>query len=74
MINPPTILLDLEEDVHQFYNHGTEPCIYLDVRTDLGIDIIEYPDSGKTNILPEREIYDKDSKVPYYKGEGNIIE
>lgn len=61
-----------EEGVHQFYNHTSEPCVYLDVRTDVGIDVAEYPDSGKINILPDREIYEKDKKAPYYQGEENI--
>jgi mannose-6-phosphate isomerase-like protein (cupin superfamily) len=28
-----------ETGAHQFYNHGTEPCTYLDVRTFIGMDI-----------------------------------
>ena len=63
-----------ESGVHQFYNHSSEPCTYLDVRTFLGIDVAEYPDSGKINILPEYEIFDKVSKVSYFKGEENIVE
>jgi len=56
---------------HQLYNHNDFPCIYLDVRTTIGIDVCEYPDSGKVNILPNREIFEKSSSVDYYKGEEN---
>jgi len=54
---------------HQLYNHGDLPCIYLDIRTTPGIDICEYPDSGKINILPKLEVFETASKVSYYKGE-----
>jgi len=63
-----------ESSAHQFYNHSEEPCTYLDIRTLFGIDICEYPDSGKINIIPSIEIFDKDSKVEYFKGEENIME
>lgn len=60
--------------VHQFYNHSDVPCIYLDIRSTIGIDITEYPDSGKINILTFREVFEKSSKVDYNKGEENIRE
>jgi uncharacterized cupin superfamily protein len=63
-----------ESSAHQFYNHSEEPCTYLDIRTLFGVDICEYPDSGKINIIPSIEIFDKDSKVEYFKGEENIME
>jgi uncharacterized cupin superfamily protein len=63
-----------ESGVHQFYNHGNIPCIYLDIRTTAGIDITEYPDSGKINVLPYREIFVKQSQVDYNKGEENVEE
>jgi uncharacterized cupin superfamily protein len=63
-----------ETGAHQFFNHSTEPCTYLDIRTLIGIDIVEYPDSEKINVLPAYEIYEKKSKVNYFKGEENIIE
>jgi uncharacterized cupin superfamily protein len=61
-----------ETSAHQFYNHEKEPCTYLDIRTTLGMDIAEYPDSGKVNIMPYGQIYEKKSKVDYNKGEGNV--
>lgn len=63
-----------ESGAHQFYNHGTEPCTYLDIRTFYGIDVCEYPDSGKINILPAMDIFEKSSKVGYFKGEEHIPE
>ena len=57
---------------HQLYNHGNEPCVYLDIRTLREIDITEYPDSGKMNIFPEREIFEKPTQVGYFHGEENV--
>lgn len=45
------------------------PCVYLDIRTTLGLDVCEYPDSGKVNILPTLEVFEKSSKTDYFKGE-----
>lgn len=59
---------------HQFYNHSQSPCTYLDLRTTTGIDITEYPDSGKINILPSWEVYEKNTRVEYKKGEENVRE
>ena len=57
---------------HQLHNHGDVPCVYVDVVTAFGIDVCEYPDSGKINILPFREIFEASSKVDYFKGEENV--
>ncbi len=61
-----------EHGAHQLYNNTDEPCIYLDIRTLREIDITEYPDSGKMNIFPEREIFVKPSQVGYFHGEENV--
>ncbi len=61
-----------ETSAHQFYNHDTVPCIYLDIMSTVGIDVCEYPDSGKINISPFREVYEKQSQVDYNKGEENV--
>jgi uncharacterized cupin superfamily protein len=63
-----------ETGAHQFYNHGIEPCIYLDIRTFIGFDICEYPDSGKILIAPSYEIFNKESTLGYFEGEKNILE
>ena len=57
---------------HQLYNHSNFPCVYLDLRTTVGIDICEYPDSNKINILPYLEIFESSAKVDYFKGEENV--
>lgn len=57
---------------HQLYNHTTEICVYLDIRTYLGYDIAEYPDSDKILLAPSFEIFNKDSQAGYFDGEKNI--
>ena len=57
---------------HQLHNHSDKPCIYLDVRTTIGIDVCEYPDSGKVNILPFKDIFESAATVAYYKGEEGV--
>jgi uncharacterized cupin superfamily protein len=61
-----------EAGAHQFYNHETVSCEFLDIRTTVGIDVCEYPDSGKINISPFGEIFEKDNQVDYNKGEENV--
>ena len=46
--------------------------VYVDLGTTVGIDVCEYPDSNKINILPYLEVYDSSAKVNYYKGEENV--
>jgi uncharacterized cupin superfamily protein len=61
-----------EKGAHQLYNHTTQPCIYLDIRTYFGYDIAEYPDSDKILIAPTFEIFNKGSRVSYFDGETKI--
>ena len=61
-----------ETGAHQLFNHTTEPCTYLDIRTFIGHDVAEYPDSNKIFLAPSREIFKKDSTVNYFEGEENI--
>jgi uncharacterized cupin superfamily protein len=63
-----------ESGAHQFYNQGTEPCTYLDIRTFIGMDIAEYPDSGKLLIAPSMEIFSKETKMKYFEGEPDPVE
>ncbi|MDR1358768.1 MAG: cupin domain-containing protein [Coriobacteriales bacterium] len=63
-----------ETGAHQLYNHTDEPCVYLDIRTFIGVDICEYPDSGKINIMPMDEIFSKDARANYFDGEENVQE
>ena len=63
-----------ETGAHQLYNHTTDNCTFLDIRTYIGFDVCEYPDSNKLFIAPTYEIFDKDSQVSYFHREENIIE
>ena len=63
-----------EKGAHQLYNHTTEKCIFLDIRTYLGHDIAEYPDSDKILIAPSYEIFNKSSQANYFDGEKDIKE
>ena len=58
-----------ETGAHQLYNHTEKTCTYLDIRTFLGVDICEYPDSNKIFIAPTYEVFGKDSQVKYFDGE-----
>jgi uncharacterized cupin superfamily protein len=57
---------------HQLYNHTDDPLIYLDLRTKANVDVCEYPDSKKINILPAMDIFEEGSKVSYYTGEKGV--
>jgi uncharacterized cupin superfamily protein len=57
---------------HQLYNNSPDPCVYLDIATAGSLDICEYPDSGKLNILPYQEVYETAAKVNYYRGEEKV--
>jgi len=61
-----------ETGAHQLYNHTTEPCTYLDIRTFIGYDVCEYPDSKKIYLVPSGEIFNKNSEVNYFDGEDKI--
>jgi len=57
---------------HQLYNHTNQPCKFLDLGAAVELDVCEYPDSGKINILPSQEIYQTDDRVDYYDGEAEV--
>lgn len=57
---------------HQIYNHSDVSFIYIDLRTRANVDVCEYPDSKKINILPSLDIFEKQSRIPYYKGEEKV--
>ena len=59
---------------HQFYSHTKEPCKYLDIRIKKDIDVCDYPDSGKVNILPYKEIYFAEQAANYFDGEDKTAE
>lgn len=57
---------------HQLKNESDKPFKYVDIRTFLGMDVCDYPDSGKVNILPDFEQYETKDKVDYFKGEKDV--
>jgi uncharacterized cupin superfamily protein len=62
-----------ESGAHQLYNHTPEPCTYLDIRSYIGYDICEYPDSDKILLAPSFEIFKKESQTTYFEGETEIL-
>jgi uncharacterized cupin superfamily protein len=63
-----------EKGAHQIHNHTATACIYLDIRTFIGYDVCDYPDSNKVLLAPSHEIFDKDTQRNYFDGEGNVRE
>jgi uncharacterized cupin superfamily protein len=63
-----------DSGAHQFYNHTSEPCTYLDIRSFIGFDVCDYPDSGKILIAPSFEIFNKEDQAKYFEGETNVLE
>lgn len=63
-----------ETGAHQFFNHSSENCTYLDVKTFFGMDVVVYPDSDKIMISQYNEAFRKDSVVDYFEGEGKVAE
>lgn len=61
-----------ETGAHQLYNHTEELCIFLDIRTYIGHDICEYPDSNKIIIVPNGETFKYDEQHSYFEGEETI--
>ena len=56
-----------EAGAHQLYNHTTDICVYLDIRTYFGYDIAEYPDSDKILLAPSFEIFNKNTQADYFE-------
>lgn len=63
-----------ETGAHQLYNHTDDPCVFLDIRTYIGHDICEYPDSNKLLIVPNGETFVRDDQHDYFEGEEGIRE
>lgn len=57
---------------HQLYNHTDAPCTYLDLRSSIGHDVCEYPDSDKIIIVPGGETFRRSGQCPYFDGETDI--
>ncbi len=63
-----------ESGAHQLYNSSELPLTYMDFKTNKDLDICEYPDSGKVNILPKGEIFAKGEPKEYFEDEADIRE
>ena len=61
-----------ESGAHQLYNHTETPCTYLDLRTYIGHDVCEYPDSNKIILVPNGETFRRDEQYPYFDGETDV--
>lgn len=61
-----------DKGAHQLYNHTEISCVYLDIRTFIGHDICDYPDSNKVFLVPSYEIFNRDLQVEYFDGEKDI--
>jgi uncharacterized cupin superfamily protein len=62
------------DGAHQLINDGAEPMVYVALGVGMGVDIVEYPDSGKISsavFAPERKrfIFKKDTQVDYFADE-----
>ena len=62
------------QGAHQLYNHTDTDCVYLDIRTKANLDVCDYPDTGKINILPASDIFESHTRVDYFKDEENVRE
>lgn len=58
-----------ESGAHQLRNHTDEPCTYLDMRSYIGHDVCEYPDSDKIILVPGGETFHRSEQHPYFDGE-----
>lgn len=63
-----------EKSAHQLGNQTEAQCVYLDLRTNIGYDIVVYPDSDKLITVPEGETFSLKEQKPYFDGETNIKE
>jgi uncharacterized cupin superfamily protein len=59
---------------HQLINEGTEPLVYLGLSAGQGVDIVEYPDSGKVACAikggsPKRWVWRDKDQAGYFDGE-----
>ena len=60
---------------HQLINDGAEPMVYLAMSATQGVDVVEYPDSGKVACAvgnwpnARRFMFRKADQVDYFDGE-----
>lgn len=60
---------------HQLVNEGQEPFVYLALGHSVGVDVVEYPDSGKVACRTggpgngKRWVFAEKGQVDYFEGE-----
>jgi uncharacterized cupin superfamily protein len=60
---------------HQLLNDGPEPFVYLGLSVSVGVDVVDYPDSGKVGCAVgtfpkgKRLLFLERSQVGYFDGE-----
>ncbi len=60
---------------HQLINEGSEPFVYLAISAGIGVDVVEYPDSGKIACAVgkspkmKRFIFAEKNQADYWAGE-----
>jgi len=63
---------------HQVVNDGAEPLVYLGMAAVSGVDVVEYPDSGKVAAsvgawpTAKRFIFKNADQVDYFAGEPGV--
>lgn len=63
-----------ENSAHQLGNQTDNPCVYLDLRTSIGYDIVIYPDSDKLITVPEGEVFSLKEQKSYFAEESHVKE
>lgn len=63
-----------DSGAHQLHNPADEPCIYLDVRTFLDLDVVDYPDSNRVLLAPTMERFRKEAASPLFDSEEKVDE
>ena len=63
-----------ETGAHQLYNHMQDDCVFLDIRSFIGYDVCEYPDSDKILLAPTLETFDRNARLNYFDREENVQE
>lgn len=58
-----------ESGAHQLRNHTDAACTYLDLRSSIGYDVCEYPDSDKLILIPAGETFRRSEQYAYFDGE-----
>jgi len=60
---------------HQLINDGTDPLVYVGIAAVQGVDVVDYPESGKVALAlgkppaGRRHVFRVDSQVDYFDGD-----